>query len=299
MHYLRLVTGVDRLAAGETPGRIEMVYHLWSYEKRHGVVLRVHLDRDNPVVDTVCDVWPVANWGEREAFDLLGVTFPGHPNLTRIMMPVDWVGHPLRKDYERPDRYHGLPTNRAAVLAQGRVAVATAEHDGQGRAGERLHAAQHGAAPPGHPRRDQLPARDRRRDPAPGHSRRRLPPPRHREDLRDRSATSGTMPYTDRVDYLGAMFTNHGWALAVEKLCNIEVPRRAEFCRVIASELNRIASHQIATGALAMDLGRVHPVPALDPRARDDQRHHGADLRRAPDLQLHALRRRRRATSTR
>jgi hypothetical protein len=79
------------------------------------------------------------------------------------------------------------------------------------------------------------------------------------EKLAEQTPYAGTMPYTDRIDYLGSMFTNHGWALAVEKLAGVEVPRRAEFCRVIASELNRIASHLIATGALAMDLGAFTP----------------------------------------
>ena len=258
MHYLRLVTGVDRLPAGETPGRIEVVYHLWSYEKRHGIVLRVHLDRDHPVVDTLCEVWPVANWGEREAFDLLGVTFTGHPNLTRIMLPIDWVGHPLRKDYARPDRYHGMPTNRAAVLEQGRVQVATAEHLAKAEPVSGYmqlnmgphHPATHGVI-------NFLLETDgeilRRVIPDVGYLHRGI------EKISEMVGYLGTMPYTDRVDYLGAMFTNHGWALAVEKLCNIEVPRRAEFCRVIASELNRIASHQIATGALAMDLGAFTP----------------------------------------
>jgi NADH-quinone oxidoreductase subunit D len=67
------------------------------------------------------------------------------------------------------------------------------------------------------------------------------------------------MPYTDRVDYLGAMFVNHAWSLAVERLAGIEVPVRGEYCRVIASELNRIASHLIATGSMAMDLGAFTP----------------------------------------
>jgi NADH-quinone oxidoreductase subunit D len=67
------------------------------------------------------------------------------------------------------------------------------------------------------------------------------------------------MPYTDRIDYLGAMFVNHAWALAVEKLAGIEVPPRGEYCRIIASELNRIASHLIATGTLPMDVGATTP----------------------------------------
>jgi NADH-quinone oxidoreductase subunit D len=79
------------------------------------------------------------------------------------------------------------------------------------------------------------------------------------EKLTETIGYVGTKPYTDRIDYLGAMFTNHGWALAIEKLAGIQVSRRAEFCRVVASELNRIASHLIATGALAMDLGAFTP----------------------------------------
>lgn len=258
MHYLRLVTGIDRLPAGETPGRIEVVYHLWSYEKRHGIVLRVHLDRDNPVVDTVSVVWPVANWGEREAFDLLGVTFAGHPNLTRIMMPVDWVGHPLRKDYKRPDQYHGFPTTRGAVIEAGPVAVQEALHEAKAEPVSGYmqlnmgphHPATHGVI-------NFLLETDgevmRRAIPDVGYLHRGI------EKISEQVGYLGTMPYTDRVDYLGAMFTNHGWALAVEKLCNIEVTPRGDYCRVIASELNRIASHQIATGALAMDLGAFTP----------------------------------------
>jgi NADH-quinone oxidoreductase subunit D len=79
------------------------------------------------------------------------------------------------------------------------------------------------------------------------------------EKIAELNAYLGTMPYTDRIDYLGAIFANHAWALAVERLLGLPVPSRGEYCRVIASELNRMASHLIATGALAMDLGAFTP----------------------------------------
>lgn len=87
---------------------IRMVYHLWSFEKRHGIVLKVECDRAAPKVDTLEGVWPVANWFEREIHDLFGVDFDGHSDLRPLMLPDDWEGLPLRKDYEEPDAYHGI-----------------------------------------------------------------------------------------------------------------------------------------------------------------------------------------------
>ncbi|WP_165998638.1 NADH-quinone oxidoreductase subunit C [Bacillus sp. Cs-700] len=82
---------------------MEIYNHLYSYQNRQSVALKVKIDRDKPVVDSLTSLWAGANWPEREGFDLLGIVFNGHPNLTRIMMPDDWVGHPLRKDYEPYD----------------------------------------------------------------------------------------------------------------------------------------------------------------------------------------------------
>ncbi|HXJ36411.1 MAG TPA: NADH-quinone oxidoreductase subunit C [Candidatus Eisenbacteria bacterium] len=97
-------------------GHIQIVYHLFSYPHRHAFVLRVNAPRDNPQVATVSGVWSHADWQEREAFDLLGVTFDGHPDLRRILMPEDWPGHPLRKDFVEPESYHGIPTSRESLL---------------------------------------------------------------------------------------------------------------------------------------------------------------------------------------
>jgi NADH-quinone oxidoreductase subunit C len=97
-------------------GHIQIVYHLYSYAYRHGFVLKADTARDNPVAQTVSDVWSHADWAEREVFDLLGVRFEGHPDLRRILMPEDWPGHPLRKDFVEPQEYHGIPTSRESLL---------------------------------------------------------------------------------------------------------------------------------------------------------------------------------------
>jgi NADH-quinone oxidoreductase subunit C len=97
-------------------GTIEVVYHLYSYRHRHMVVLKVNANRDDPVVQTVSEVWRAANWHEREVFDLLGVHFEGHPDLRRLLMPEDWPGHPLRKDFVEPEEYHGIQTSRESLI---------------------------------------------------------------------------------------------------------------------------------------------------------------------------------------
>lgn len=79
--------------------RFQMTYHMVSHGLKQRVRLAVRLSGDDPSVPSITGVWPSANFYEREVFDLFGIRFGGHPNLTRIMMPVDWVGHPLRKDY--------------------------------------------------------------------------------------------------------------------------------------------------------------------------------------------------------
>ncbi len=106
--YLECVTGIDF----PDDKKIHVVYHLYSYAKKHRVVVKVLLDREDPVVPTLTHVWPTANWQERECFDLLGVLFDGHPDLRRLLLPDDWEGHPLRKDYEEAAEYHGIPTIR-------------------------------------------------------------------------------------------------------------------------------------------------------------------------------------------
>ncbi|MFA7360932.1 MAG: NADH-quinone oxidoreductase subunit C [Candidatus Kapaibacterium sp.] len=87
---------------------LAVVYHLYSYVHHHKLVVKVVVPKSNPVVNTVSDVWAAADWHEREAYDLVGMTFEGHPDLRRILLPEDWEGHPLRKDYKVPEFYRGM-----------------------------------------------------------------------------------------------------------------------------------------------------------------------------------------------
>jgi NADH-quinone oxidoreductase subunit C len=119
---LNCITGVDYFEpdakkapkAGFEP-HLEIVYHLQSFLHKHRFVVKVMLPRwkDNqagqlPEVPSVSEIWQTANWHERETFDMYGVTFTGHPDLSRILLSEDWEGYPLRKDYEFPLEYHGI-----------------------------------------------------------------------------------------------------------------------------------------------------------------------------------------------
>jgi len=95
-NFLEDVTAVDWFPADP---RFQVSYHILSHSLKERIRLRVMVDGDSPTVDTITTVWPSANYYEREVFDLFGVRFEGHPNLRRIMMPEEWSGHPLRKDY--------------------------------------------------------------------------------------------------------------------------------------------------------------------------------------------------------
>jgi len=110
LDYLSFVSAVDF----PEHKRMEVVYHLFSFTHGHELLLKVRVPREDPRVPTVTGIWPGADWHERETYDLLGVTFEGHPNLRRIMMTDDWVGHPLRKDYvfEDPEWLRALAEQR-------------------------------------------------------------------------------------------------------------------------------------------------------------------------------------------
>ncbi|KAA0751914.1 NADH-quinone oxidoreductase subunit C [Bacillus sp. AY1-10] len=108
MELLRFHEGLafdymSELHATDFVTHMEVYVHLFSYGKKQSVAVKVKLDREEPQVESVTALWKGADWPEREAYDLLGIVFKGHPNLSRILMPDDWVGHPLRKDYEPYD----------------------------------------------------------------------------------------------------------------------------------------------------------------------------------------------------
>ncbi|MBB6462767.1 NADH-quinone oxidoreductase subunit C [Flammeovirga kamogawensis] len=102
---LSCLTGIDN---GPDKNTMEVIYHLYSIPNSFRVTLKVVLDRQNPHIPSVVPVWRAADWHEREAYDLVGMTFDNHPDLRRILSPDDWVGHPLQKDYTPEERYHGI-----------------------------------------------------------------------------------------------------------------------------------------------------------------------------------------------
>ena len=111
-----LETDVKLAAKFPYPPHLEVIYHLYSFTRKHRTVIKTLLParwKDNqpgqlPEVPTVSHIWAIADWHEREAYDLMGIHFVGHPNLLRILCPDDWEGYPLRKDYEFPQEYHGV-----------------------------------------------------------------------------------------------------------------------------------------------------------------------------------------------
>ena len=123
--FLKTTTGLEfdycqDITAIDWPARkvIEVVYHLYSFPHRHGLVVKAETDREKPSIATVESVWKAATWLEREIYDLFGVNFEGHSDLRRILMPDDWVGYPLRKDYKEAGGYHGIGNERPDPLVQ-------------------------------------------------------------------------------------------------------------------------------------------------------------------------------------
>lgn len=108
--FLSCITAIDN---GPEIGTLEVIYHLNSIPFEHSFVLKVEVTRNKedeplPQVFSLTPIWKTADWHEREAYDLVGIDFIGHPDLRRILLPADWQGHPLRKDYKEQEFYHGI-----------------------------------------------------------------------------------------------------------------------------------------------------------------------------------------------
>lgn len=97
------ITGYD------TGSLLGSAYNFFSMDKRHYIEVRIEVERKNAIIPSVVGIWRTADWHEREVYDLFGITYEGHPDLRRILLPSDWEGYPLRKDFKEPEFYNGLP----------------------------------------------------------------------------------------------------------------------------------------------------------------------------------------------
>jgi NADH-quinone oxidoreductase subunit C len=102
---LSCITAIDN---GVQAGTIDIIYNLYSIPFNHQVAIKIVVPRDGSEVDSIVEIWKTANWHEREAFDMFGIKFKGHPDLRRILMPADWDGYPLRKDYKQQEYYRDI-----------------------------------------------------------------------------------------------------------------------------------------------------------------------------------------------
>ncbi|HIC89011.1 MAG TPA: NADH dehydrogenase (quinone) subunit D [Anaerolineae bacterium] len=251
------MTAVDRSELGRSP-RFMTVYQLHS--TRHNQRVRLHVPcpgGNTPHVPSVTGIWPAANWHEREAYDLMGVRFEGHPDLRRILLPDDWEGHPLRKDYPlggEPVPF-SLTWNDPEFENLGKQVLPAESLPPSLPVGSDTrhmvinmgpqHPATHGVL-------RLIVELDGERVvrvlPDIGYLHSGFEKTGENKRYRD------FVPYTDRMDYVAAMSNNLAYALAVEKLLGIEVPSRAQVLRVIMVELQRIASHLVWLATHALDI---------------------------------------------
>jgi len=239
-----------------------IVYYLTSFERNEDIRIKVPLTGEYPKIASVTDIWPSANWYEREIFDMFGITFTGHPHLCRILMPKSWNGYPLRKEYPARATEMG-PFVLEDQLRQ--IADDDLKFDpafwGLKTQNEDTDFMFLNLGPQ-HPGTHGLLRLILQLD---GEDIVEIIPDigfHHRgaEKMGERQTWHSYIPYTDRIDYLGGVINNLAYLLSVEKIAGIKIPDRANVIRIMMSELFRIASHLVWLGTYAQDLGQMSPV---------------------------------------
>ncbi len=247
---------------GQPQADFTVVYHLLSYDRNADVRLKVPLTGEYPAIRTVTDLWPNANWYEREVWDMFGIRVEGHPNLRRILMPPWWEGHPLRKEHPARGTELGpfrLGDEREEDLLESLRFRPEEWGLTRGRDTDRFLFLNVGPQHPGThgPFRiilqlDGEEIVDAVPDIGYHH--------RAAEKTAERQTWHTFIPYTDRVDYLAGVVNELAYLLPVERLAGIEVPPRAQVIRVMLAELYRLSNHLVYLGTFAQDVGQMSPV---------------------------------------
>ncbi|HIY69800.1 MAG TPA: NADH-quinone oxidoreductase subunit D [Candidatus Alistipes intestinigallinarum] len=252
--FLRSLTGMDWGEEG-----FGVVYHLESTATGENVVLRtVTPDRENPVLASVCDLWKTAELNEREAFDYFGIRFLNHPDMRRLFLRDDWVGYPLRKDYDPAQN----PLRMSNEVAKDSTASFELMPDGSIIRKRNVlfeeeeyvinigpqHPATHGVL------RFRVSLEGeiiRKLDAHCGYIHRGI------EKMCEELTYPQTLALTDRLDYLGAAQNRHALCMCIEKGLGMEVSERVKYIRTIMDELQRIDSHLLFFSCLCMDMGAL------------------------------------------
>jgi NADH-quinone oxidoreductase subunit C/D len=247
------LAGVDcqRLVANALwPERFQVVYHLRSQKHNRRFRVRAAVPEDDCRIASVADMWRAANWAEREAFDMFGLRFDGHPNLKRILCHHKFQGHALRKDYFIQD---GQWLDVAEDLLD--EVGSWGENPQDGGFSELIPVNIGPAHPATHGTLRMLAKLDGetivKAVPEIGYLHRGFE--KHCEE----GTWTMVIPYTDRLNYCSAMLNNVAYCRTVEKMLGIEAPDRAKYIRTIISELSRIIDHCVCLSALLVDLGAL------------------------------------------
>ena len=248
--------------SGQPPSDFTVVYQLLSIKRNDDLRIKVALQESDLNLPSIIDIWPNANWYEREAWDMFGVVFNGHPTLFRILLPPTWEGHALRKDHPARATEMGPFEMGDERVEREQEALRFRPEDWGMQAKDEDNEYMFLNLGPNHPsvhgvfrialQLDGEVIKDSVPDIGYHH--------RGAEKMGERQTWHTYIPYTDRIDYLAGVMNNLAYVQAVEILAGIKVPDRAKVIRIMLAELFRISSHLVFYGTFVQDVGQMSPV---------------------------------------